>query len=160
MFLGLPNRKLYLNWLFSGCFLLLVKLPLKCDCLCLWCGQANNYFAWSKKNDCVSLIQQLLGTVEISTNWCTEQVLKEAVCFTFQTNWPEWPGVSGWGVPPEFTVDEGQWHYWHTGPDLHCEWRGLWSGTGFFVQSVKHLVKKPKERTKNWWSSIGMLSVQ
>ena len=48
--------------------------------------------------------------------------------FHHQSNWPQWPGVPGWGVPPEFTVDERQRHHRSPGPHLHCQRGGLRSG--------------------------------
>lgn len=32
----------------------------------------------------------------------------------------EWPGILGWGIPPEFTVDEGQQHHRYSWPHFHC----------------------------------------
>lgn len=66
-----------------------------------------------------------------------------------QPMWPEWPGVPGWRVPPEPAVDEGQRHWGHAGPHLHCQWGGFRTGMGDWTGCISlicdcSLVKKNK----------------
>lgn len=48
--------------------------------------------------------------------------------FFCQTLWPEWPGISGWGVSPEFTVDERQWYTRYPRSHIYCKRRSFWAG--------------------------------
>lgn len=70
-----------------------------------------------------------------------------------QPMWPEWPGVPGWRVPPEPAVDEGQRHWGHAGPHLHCQWGGFRTGMGDWTGCISlicdcSLVKKIKNICK------------
>lgn len=48
--------------------------------------------------------------------------------FFCQTLWPEWPGISGWGISPEFAVDERQWYTRYPRSHVYCKWRSFWAG--------------------------------
>lgn len=45
-----------------------------------------------------------------------------------QTLWPEWPGISGWGISPEFAVDERQWYTRYPRSHIYCKWRSFRAG--------------------------------
>lgn len=53
-----------------------------------------------------------------------------------QPVWFKWPGVPWWGVPSEPAVDEGQWHWGHAGPHVHCQRGGFWTGVCLFTVFV------------------------